>query len=364
MKFKVAKAALLQGLQIVQNVVSVRSTLPILSNVRVTAEKSGVSLTTTDLDLSIRCKVEAEVSKTGGSTLPARRFFNIVRELPESEIEVDIDDKDVATVNCNSSFFRIIGLSEDEFPPTTTGESAYSYHLDQGVFREMLRKSAYAASTDETRYVLNGVLLSFKGGKLTMVATDGRRLALVEHEVEVPKDAEADLIVPTKTVNELLRVLADEGELKIQAKDKQVTFEFNGILIVSKLIDGTYPNYRQVIPAQCEERVTLDREGLLTALRRVSLVTADRTNATKLTFAKNKLTVSMITPDIGEARETLPVKYNGKEVSVAFNPDYMMDPLRNLTCDEVSLEMTDALSPGVLKCDIPFLYVLMPMRVT
>jgi DNA polymerase III subunit beta len=364
MKFKVTKAALMNGLQTVQNVVGVRSTLPILSNVLLTADKNSLSLTTTDLDVSIRCKLEAEVQKSGAGTLPARRFASIVRELPDSTVEVETDDKDVATLECNSSFYRILGLSEDEFPPIPKPEGKYSYHIDQGVFREMLKKTSYAASSDETRHVLNGVLLSFKAGKLTIVATDGRRLALVEHEVEFPKEAEMDMILPTKTVMELSHVLGDEGELKIHGKENQIMFEFGSIFVASKLIEGTYPNYRQVIPSQCEERITVERETLHTALRRVSLVTSDRANAMKMVFSKNKLVITMTSPDVGEARETIPVKYSGKEITVAFNPDFMMDPLKNLTNDEVFIEITDELSPGVIKCDIPFLYVLMPMRIT
>lgn len=364
MKLKATKTDLLEGLQTVQNVVSVRSTLPILSNVLLNAEKGKLSLTTSDLDVSIRCSVEADVAKAGTTTLPARRLASIIRELPDSAVEVSVDDRDVATVDCGSSYFKIIGLSEDEFPPIPKPDGKLNYSIDQGVFREMLRKTAYAASSDETRFVLNGVLLSFKDGKLVMVATDGRRLALVENEVEYPTDAEKDMILPSKAVQELLHTLEDEGELKISAKDNQIVFEYQGILLTSKLIDGTYPNYKQVIPAECDERVTLERELLLTALKRVSLVTTDKSNATKLTFAKNKLTVVMNTPDVGEARETLPIKYSGKEISVAFNPEYMMDPLRTLANDEVYLELTDELSPGVLKCDVPFLYVLMPMRIT
>jgi len=364
MKIKVTKADLLEGLQTVQNVVSIRSTLPILSNVLLTAEKGRVLLTTSDLDVTVRCAIEADVAKTGATTLPARRLSSIIRELPDSAIEIEIDDRDVATVQCSSSFFKIIGLSEDEFPPVPKADGKFSYQLDQGGFREMLRKCSYAASGDETRFVLNGVLLSFKGGKLAMVATDGRRLALVEHEVEFPKDAEKEMILPSKAVNELLHTLEDEGPLKVTAKDNQILFEYGNVLLASKLIDGTYPNYKQVIPAQCEERVTVERELLLTALKRVSLVTTDKSNACKLSFAKNKVIVTMTTPDVGEARETIPIKYSGKELNVAFNPEYMMDPLRNLSNDEVYLEMTDELSPGVMKCDIPFLYVLMPMRVS
>lgn len=363
MKFKILKAALLEGLQKVQNVVGSRSTLPILANALLTAEDKKLWLTTTDLDITIRCAVEAEVQKGGSTTLPVKRISGIAREMPDKAIEFEIDEKDVATLKCESSYFKIIGLKGDEFPPMPKTESNYCYHLDQGVFKEMLRKTSYAASTDETRYVLNGVLLNFKGNKLAIVATDGRRLALVEQEVEFPKEAEASVIVPTKTVNELMHTLGDEGELRIRATAAQITFEFSDVVIASKLIEGTYPNFRQVIPAKCEERVTVERETLFTALKRVALLNTDKSNATKLTFGKNKIVITTITPDVGEARETVPVKYAGKEITVAFNPEYMMDPLKNLNNDEIFVELTDDLSPGVIKCDIPFLYVLMPMRI-
>lgn len=364
MKFDISKAVLLQGLQTVQNIVSLRTTLPILSNVLLTAEKNDLWLTTTDLEVSVRCRVDANVSKAGSTTLPARRLFSIVRELPDSAIEFEVDEKDVASVKCGASFFKIIGLSPDEFPPVSKSQGKYAYTLGQAVLRDMLKKTSYSVSTDETRYVLNGELFSLHGGKLVVVATDGRRLALIEQEIEFPKEAEADLIVPTKTVNELMHVLGDDGEVRIHATENQILFEFGDVLVASKLVDGTYPNYRQVIPSQSEERIMVEREGLLTSLRRVSLVTTDRSTAIKLTFTKNKLSVTMTTTDVGEARETLPIKYSGKEISVSFNPDYLIDALKNLTSDEITMELTDGLSPGLIKCDIPFLYVLMPMRVS
>jgi len=364
MKIKVAKSALLEGLQTVQNVVSTRSTLPILSNVLIAAEKGKVTLTTTDLDVTVSCLVEADVSKPGSSTLPARRLSSIVRELAEGNVEIDIDDKNVATLKSDASVFKIIGLSEDEFPPVPKTDDKYAYHMEQVVLRDMLRKTSYGVSSDETRYVLNGVFVSFKSGKMIMVATDGRRLALVENELEFPKESEAEMILPSKAVNELLHTLEDTGDIKIYVKDNMVVFQYGDVVLASKLIEGSYPNYKQVIPSQCEERVTVEREALLSALKRVSLVTTDKSSAAKLIFGKNKITVTTNTPDVGEATETIPIKYTGKEISVAFNPDYMMDPLRNLTNDEIYIELTDDLSPGVIKCDVPFLYVLMPMRIS
>lgn len=364
MKIIAPKSSLLAGLQIVHNVVGARTTLPILANALIVAEKGKVWLTTTDLDLTVRCSVEATIEKPGSSTVPVKRLSSIVRELPEGDVELDIDEGDVASISAGTSFFKLMGLPDRDFPPVGKPEGKFCYRMDQGAFKQMLRKTAYSASKDESRYVLNGVLLSFKAGKLTVVATDGRRLALVETEVEFPAEAETEVILPSKAVNELEQILSDEGELKIHIKEKQIMFEFKDVMLSSKLVEGTYPNYRQVIPAQCEERLVIEREALLTSLKRVSLVTTDKSNATKLTFGKNKCVITMSTPDVGEARESLPVKYAGKEISVAFNAEFLMDPLKVLTNDEVFLEVTDDLSPGVVKCDIPFLYVLMPIKIT
>jgi DNA polymerase-3 subunit beta len=372
MKFKVAKDKLLDGLQVVQNVVSTRTTLPILSNVLVRTTSDGVQLVTTDLDVGVSCEVEAEIGQAGATTLPARRLFAIIRELPAADIDVEVDAKNVASIRCGSSFFKILGLSEDEFPPLPKVDGAKAIKLDQAVLKNMLRKTAYAISTDETRYVLNGIFMSFKDDKLTVVATDGRRLALVEHDVELPRGTTAELILPTKAVSELQRLLVDKGTAQISLMENQVAINLlpppqdgkRGIVLVSKLIEGSFPNYRQVIPTETKERIGVERESLLSALHRAALLTSEKSNSVKLTFAKNTLSLTVNSPDVGEARETLPVEYKGKELSVAFNPQFLMDPLRNLDADEVFMELTDELSPGVVKVNEPFLYVVMPMRMS
>lgn len=364
MKFIITRSKLLDGLLTVQNVVAARSSLQILSNALIKAEDGKLWITTTDLDMTVRCCVEAEIIEAGSTTLPVRRLVGIVRELPEGRITFEVNEEDIASVQCGASFFKINGLPMRDFPPVPGTEGKFCYRIDQGALREMLRKTSYAASLDETRRVLNGVLMAFKDGKLTMVATDGRRLALVEHEVEFPLEAELEMILPSKAVNELMHILGNDGDLKIFAQKNQVVFEFNATMMSSKLIDGVYPNYRQVVPAACEEHVAVEREALLTALRRVSLITTDKSNATRLTFSANQLTILITTPDVGEARETLPVKYAGKEITVIFNPEYVMDPLRNLDSDEVFVEMNDGHSPVIIKSNIPFLYVLMPLRIS
>ncbi|HLC13317.1 MAG TPA: DNA polymerase III subunit beta [Chthoniobacterales bacterium] len=364
MKFSATKEKLLEGLQQVQNVVSTRTTLPILSNVLLQAKEGAVHLTTTDLDVGVRGSFEANVDKVGATTLPARRLFTIIRELPSSEIAIEVDGKNAASIRSGQSFFKILGLPEEEFPPLPKFENAKVVTMRQKDLHDGLRKTAYAISTDETRYVLNGVLFSFKENKLTLVATDGRRLAMLDIELEFPRSHEAEIIVPTKAVTELQRLLKDDGEVKISVGSGQIAFDLNNTLLVSKLIEGNYPNYKQVIPSEAKERVTLERETFLNSLRRVSLLASDKSNSIKLNFSKNNIEITANTPEVGEARESLPVAYKGRDFSIAFNPEFLMAPLRNLTEDEVFFDLIDEMSPGVLKIQTPFLYVLMPMRVS
>ena len=364
MKFSATKEKLLEGLQQVQNVVSTRTTLPILSNVLLQAKEGAVHLTTTDLDVGVRGSFEANVDKAGATTLPARRLFTIIRELPSSEIAIEVDGKNAASIRSGQSFFKILGLPEEEFPPLPKFENAKVVTMRQKDLHDGLRKTAYAISTDETRYVLNGVLFSFKENRLTLVATDGRRLAMLDIELEFPRSHEAEIIVPTKAVTELQRLLKDDGEVKISVGSGQIAFDLNNTLLVSKLIEGNYPNYKQVIPSEAKERVTLERETFLNSLRRVSLLASDKSNSIKLNFSKNNIEITANTPEVGEARESLPVAYKGRDFAIAFNPEFLMAPLRNLTEDEVFFDLIDEMSPGVLKIQTPFLYVLMPMRVS
>jgi DNA polymerase-3 subunit beta len=364
MKFSVSKEKLLEGLQTVQNVVSTRTTLPILSNVLMQADASGLRLTTTDLDVGISGGVAAQVEKEGNTTLPVRRLFGIVRELPAAEVSVEVDSKNIASIRCGQSFFKIMGLPEEEFPPLPKFEGAREFTLKQKDMKDGLRKTAYAISTDETRYVLNGILFSFKDNKLTMVATDGRRLALVDIEVEFPRSQEVEIIVPAKCVTELQRILGEDGELKLSVGENQIAFEVNDTLLVSKLIEGNYPNYRQVIPSEAKERIALERELFFNAVHRVSLLASEKSNSVKLVFSKNNIEIAANTPDVGEARESLAVTYKGREFSIAFNPEFLLAPLRALPDDEVFLDLIDEMSPGVIKIQAPFLYVLMPMRIS
>ncbi|MEI7731499.1 MAG: DNA polymerase III subunit beta [Verrucomicrobiota bacterium] len=369
MNFTISKEQIMLGLQAVQNIVTNRTTLPILSNVLLRAEGEILELTATDLDVTIACTVKANVITGGSTTLPVKKLFGIVRELGGTEVEFKVDEKNRCSMSCGSSFYKIHGLAAEEFPPMTRFRDEKKVVLPQDKLRGMLRKTCFATSTDESRYVLNGIFFSLKEHKLTMVATDGRRLALVEEEVDLPDDVQGDFIVPSKTVNELTRLLGDKGEMELQYTANQAAITLKGeqgpaILLVTKLIEGNYPNYRQVIPAEVKERVPMNREEFLHALRRAEIMTSDKQNSVKLNFTKNNLAITANTPEVGEALESIAINYKGKEMAIAFNPGYMIEPLSALTEDEIYFELIDELSPGVLKINGPYLYVVMPMRLS
>lgn len=363
MKFQIDKDVFQDALNQVQHVVSTRTTLPVLSNVLIEADELGLQLSTTDLDVTITRRIPAEVAETGATTMPARRLASIVRELPTAEIKIEVDADDVATVRSGPSFFKILGLPNAEFPAIGEFGEAKEFTVDQKLLKDALRKTSYSISTDETRYVLNGVNCIIGEGMLTLVATDGRRLAMVEQDLEFPAGNESAVIIPTKAVNELQRLLNDEGEMKISLTNNQASFELNESHLITKLIEGNYPNFRQVIPGEAKYRVTVEREVLHNAVRRVALLVNEKTNSIKFTFDDNQVMISANSPEIGEAEESIDVKYDGPKIVVAFNPEFVMAPLRNLDQDEVFIDLIDESSPGVLKIDEPFLYVIMPMRV-
>lgn len=363
MKFKVPKSKLFEALSSVQNVVGTRAALPVLSNVLIVAEEGQLVFTTTDLDITIRCSCEADVTEVGRVTLPVKKLTNIVRELDDGIVTMTIDDKDNCHMRCGSYKSKIIGLSAREFPVPPSPEGGINYKMDAARFKDMLKKTSYATSTDDSREILNGVLLSFADGKLTCVATDGRRLALYETEVEFPVENSRDIVLPSRAINELVRALGDEGELTITLKEKQLIFDFNEMFLSCKLLSGVYPNYKQVVFSHCDNVITINREELLAVLRRINASTTNATNAMRLTFEANMLTISVSSAEIGEATDTVAIKYEGEPISIIFNPEYMIDPLKHLTSDEIQIELNNSSSPGLIKSDIPFLYVIMPLRV-
>ena len=374
MKFKINRDHFTNGLAQVLNVVGSKATMPILSNVLIEAEKDHITLTTTNLDLGIRCKIKAEVKEGGAVTMPVKRLATIVRELPNVDVTFDASPNHQVKLASGGSNFRIMGIGKEEFPPLPEFGDEKSFTLEQAELTAMLKSVAYAQSTDETRYILNGVYFNFRDGKLSLVATDGRRLALVSKELEVPATSAGAIILPAKTVNELARML-DKGEkLKISFNDRRAAFQINtdkdasgltdSIYLYSKVVEGNYPNYQQVIPKETHQRIKLERELFLQCIHRAALVCSEKSNSVKLKLTSNLLEITAQSPDFGEAHESMAIGYSGPDLQVAFNQSFMMDPLKALNKDEVFFELKDEVSPGVFKTLDSFICVIMPVRLS
>jgi DNA polymerase-3 subunit beta len=374
MKFKINRDHFANGLAQVLNVVGSKATMPILSNVLIEAEKDQISLTTTNLDLGIRCKIKAEVKETGAVTLPVKRLAGIVRELPNVDVTFDGSPNHQVKLTSGGSTFRIMGIGKDEFPPLPEFGEEKAYSLEQAELVTMLKSVAYAQSTDETRYILNGVYFNFKDCKLALVATDGRRLALVAKEMDVPAESAGAIILPAKTVGELTRLL-DKGEkVKINFNDRRAAFQIatdkdtsgliDHVYLYSKVVEGNYPNYQQVIPKETHQRIKLERELFLQCVHRAALVCSEKANSVKIKLTSNLLEITAQSPDFGEAHESMAIGYSGPDLQVAFNPAFIMDPLRALAKDEVFFEVKDEVSPGVFKTLESFVCVIMPVRLS
>jgi len=373
MKFKINQDHFSNGLQQVLNVVASRSTMPILSNVLIEAEEGHISLTTTNLDLGIRCRIKAEVTDTGSITLPVRKLATIVKELPVNEVFLETSEKNQAKITSGGSLFKIMGISSEEFPPLPSFENRKVFELSQDEIVNMLKSVSYAQSTDENRYILNGVYFNFSDEKLTLVATDGRRLGLTGLDLPVSEENTGSLILPAKTVAELERLMGKGEKVNIAFNDRQAAFEIgldeagdsglvDHLYLVSKIVEGNYPNYRQVIPKETEHRVKIERELMLECVHRAALVTSDKSNSVKIKVSKNLLEISGQSSEYGESHESMAIAYDGPEVQVAFNPQFLMEPLKALNKDEVFFEFKDELSPGLFKTLDNFICVIMPLR--
>ncbi len=372
MKFKINRDHFSSGLQQVLNVVSPRATMPILGNVLIEAENDQISLTTTNLDLGIRCTIKAQVSESGAVTLPVRRLATIIKELPNLDVQVETEDNHQTKVTSGGSNFKIMGIGKEEFPALPTFSRDRTFLIAQGQLGSMLRSVAYAQSSDEARYILNGVYFKFEEGKLSLVATDGRRLALISKELEFPPEQSGAIIIPGKTAAELLRLLDVGKEVRISFNERQVAFDVEtgensgglvgSVNLISKIVEGNYPNYQQVIPKETHQRIKLEREFFLQCVHRAALVSSDKSNTVRLKVSPNLLEVTASSPDFGEAHESMAIAYEGPTIEVAFNPYFLMDPLKAHTRDEIFFELKDELSPGVFKSPDSFVCVIMPLR--
>lgn len=363
MKFNTTKDAFLKGLQTVQTAISSKSSLPILSNILVEAMDDKLILTTTDLDIGITSTMPIKPSITGSITIPAKKFIDIIKELPDkAEISISVKKNNMVNIDCDKNTFKVMGLPKEEFPQIPEFKNKDVIVLEQPKLKKMLRMTAFAISHDETRYVLNGVLFVVKPSCLRLVATDGRRLAMIEEKMQLPKTMERKFIVPTKAVNELDKILQDAGDVKITLGENQILFDAGQTQLVSRLIEGEFPNYEQVIPKEIKDKIAFSRDTFLSAIKRVALFTNPDSMAVKLDLGKDKAVLSKSTPYLGEARVEVDAEYKGKDISVGFNPDYLVDFLKNTDQDKLQFELTDAQRPGAIRIGDSYVYVVLPMQ--
>ncbi len=373
MKFSIAKGELLRGLARIQSIVEKRNTMPILANVLIEARKDGtdpiVELAATDLEVSVRSLHPADVSKAGRVTASAKKLYEIVRELPDEPVQIEATPNSYVSVRCARAAFELAGNAAEEYPVLPVLAPGETLSLPAVLLGQMIERTMYAASADETRYNLNGVFVEYLGesGKLRMVATDGHRLAYVDRPLGVEVQGLArGVIIPRKGLTEFKRLVdeedADEVELGFEANSALVCKR--GVTLCMRLIEGEFPNYRQVIPQPGRHQIVLAAEPLIQALRRVLVVAAERSRAVKLELGAGTLRLSSNNPDVGEAREELDIDYMGEELALAFNARYLLDALSFLGAKEVRLGLQDSVSPAQLAPadDADSLAVVMPMR--
>ena len=366
MELKITKSDLMDGIQMVQNAVSQKSSLPILSNVLLEADNKNLKLTATDLDIGICATIPASITRAGSITIPARKFFDIAKALPEgSDILLSMKKNNFVTIKSEKAQFKIIGLPKEEFPQLPVFKDKDSVTVGQDEFKKMLTLTDFAISKDDTRYVLNGVLLIIKGDQISVVATDGRRLAAVNKTLSKKILADREAIIPTKTVQEVKRMLGENGEVRIKFGENQVLFSFDTCFVLSRLIEGEYPNYKKVIPERSKKEVKVLREAFLSATHRASIFTDQDSMAIKLAIKKKKMTISKNTPYLGEAKEEIDIEYTGGEdLEIGFNPRYLIDVLKTLREEEIVLEVNDPNKPGVVRQGEEYTYVVLPMQLT
>ena len=370
MKLTIERGNFLKTLGHVQSVVERRNTIPILSNVQIEAEGGIVSLTATDLDLSIVEKTEADVKNGGAITVPAHTMFDIVRKLPDgAQIDLNLSDDNRLQVKAGRSDFNLAGLPKEDFPVMSEGDMPHTFKLSAENLKKLMDKTRFAISTEETRYYLNGIYLHVvedKSELLRAVSTDGHRMARVE--IPAPKGAKGmpGVIIPRKTVGELRKLIEEfDGDVEIALSDTKIKFSFDSTVLTSKLIDGTFPDYKRVIPTSNEKKLEVDGHVLAEAVDRVSTISTERTRSVKLAIKKNAIVLSVNSPESGTATEEVSVSYDADPMEIGFNARYLLDILNQVEGDSVHMELSDSASPTLIRDsgDADALYVLMPMRV-
>ncbi|MEE8490220.1 MAG: DNA polymerase III subunit beta [Acidimicrobiia bacterium] len=366
MKFTITREHLQEGLAAVAASVPAKTTLPVLSNILVEAQEGGLRLSGTDLDIAVSTTVTASVDEEGAITLPARKLVEIVREMPSAAIKVNSAGEQRVTIECGRSKFKLLGLPREEFPAVPSVSFDDSWKCSAQDLQKLIGHVAFAASTEESRPILNGVLWELRPERMRMVATNGHRLARMDVPVEGGAE-DADLIVPPKALEQIRRVFKSEQEIEIAKSENHLGFRSATTQIFTRLIEGPYPNYEQVIPRENDKELTADKAALTAALRRMMIVASDQTHRVRVGLSNGSCKLSVQTPDLGEAQEEVTVTYDGSAMEIGFNAAYLLEVLKYLPTDEVRLtfkspERAATCEPVGWDDPASYLTLVMPLR--
>ena len=364
MTFQIDQNVLDDALKTVQFALLTRPSLPVLNNVLIQADDSRVKFSLTDQEISISCKANADVTEAGETTLPMRRLISIVRRLPNQPVFFSQSDDEFTEIKCDEIIFKILGVNSSEFPSASETDYENSVTISKSIVKRLVINTSFATGNDPSRPIISGPLLQFDPGKFTCVATDGKRLAMESQDIE--SELSGKCVIPQKTTNALMKLMAGDGDVKISYDERSVQFEFinefdQETIITSKLIEGKYPKYESILPDGQSHEVNIKRNEFHECLRRIALILSESSQGVKLSF-KDKLLVMHASTEDDESNEEMDISYNGPEEQIAFNPAYLIDPLKRLEDDEITLSFTDTHKAASITSGDGFIYILMPMR--
>ena len=365
MRFTITREKLQEGLAAVTPAVPNKTTLPVLANLLVQTTDKGIRLSGTDLDIAVSTEVTADVEGLGGITIPARKLSEIARELPPAPVKISATGDQRITLECGRAKFKLLGLPKSEFPSFPAVQFEKATRIPSGELQKLIGHTAFAASTEESRPILNGVLWELRHDMMRMVATNGHRLAKME--VPVSGGQKSDLIIPPKALEQIRRLFAAEEELEVAQGENHLGFRSPFTSVFTRLIEGPYPGYEQVIPKDNDKYAILDKAAFTSALKRMSVVASDQTHRIRLSFNAGMLKFSVSTPDLGEAQDELPVRYDGDPLDIGFNAAYLLEILRYMPTEEVRMtfrapERASTLEPEGWSDPSKYLCLLMPLR--
>ncbi len=367
MRFTISREKLLEGLQAVTPAVPAKTTLPVLANLLVETTERGIRFSATDLDIAVSTEVTADVETPGAITIPAKKLIEIARELPPSSVKIGASGEQRVTLECGRSKFKLLGLPRDEFPTFPSVRFNDSWRVKSSELQKLISHTAFAVSTEESRPILNGVLWELREDRMRMVATNGHRLAKMEVAVESSSAPPGDLIVPPKALEQIRRLFPAEEELEIARGDNHLGFRSPFTSVFTRLVEGPYPNYEQVIPKDNDRYCLADKAALTSALKRMSVIASDQTHRIKMSFNSGMLKFSVTTPDLGEAQDELPITYNGDQLDIGFNATYLLEILRYMPTEQVRLtfkapERAATIEPEGWDDPSKYLCLVMPLR--